>query len=345
MIFVLTLKLTILIWFVYSKSEFSFLFKSNYVFNEYYTFEIDKSIQAESKNIIKHIFNEEKKEFFTIAYDESKNHCIIYHNILDTNLNEWTFNKIHLDLELLGITSENLTARDHLGMTSKNNLIVIIKNPWIFYVDFKRNTIIFKSDLGNAQTSVDLSTRFEFEPVQNTNDLIGLDRIFKKLVYLNLFIDENSSPISIKLKLFLNYNDDFDITQIKVKKNFLLALQKNSYKIIVYDLNKIKQTGSFSNETILFKNSFYDKNIFFEMNLYCNYLIIFQNPRRLLVYRISDFTLIADVPLLLRVKEIVANQRFITLILSNNDLLTLMIVDHKKDPEWATNQTNSLNLR
>ena len=322
------------------------LFKPNYVFNEYYAVDVDTSFHGDAKNIVKHVFNEESKEFFTIAYDESKNKCLVYHNHFDARLMKWNFEQLSLDLKSLGITAEPLTPNDHIGMTSKSNLIVIIRGTWIFYADFRHNTLVFKNDLSDTQTSVDLSTRFDFEPIQGTNDLIGLDKTFKRLVYLNLYNDEPaSSPISLKLKLFTNKYEDMDIMNFKVKKNFLLTLQRHTRKLVVYDLNRVKQASSFSDEAILFENVFHDKNLFFEMSIYCNYLIIFQNPRRLLVYRLNDFVLVAEVPLLIRVKEVVSNKHFTTLILSNNDLLTLMIVDPIKDHDWATAQTNSLKLR
>jgi hypothetical protein len=299
--------------------------------------------------LIKTNFNDEKKEFTTLAYDEIKNECLIHLNQQDSKSNKWIFQIIKLDLKLLEITKEPLKLNDCLEMTSKANLIVILKDSWLFYVDYMHQKIVFKTDLSNTSDSIDLKKEFEFDKIKNTNDLIGLDKSFKKLVYFNLFIDEESSNLSVKklkLKLFASDPEDSDFLKMKVKKNLLFVLKRKNYRIVVYDLNNVKKHGCFSNKSIVFENDFYDRRLLFDVSVHCNYLIIFQNPRRLLVYRISDFNLIGEVPILCAgVKEIVANFRFISLILTNNDLLTLMVIDHKKDPEFSNEQLNALKFR
>jgi len=280
-----------------------------------------------------------------LAYDEITNECIIHLNQQDTISNKWTLKVVKLDLKHLEIAQEPMKSNYCIDVTRKANLIVILKDSWIFYVDFRHKTIVFKTDLSNTNIAVDLKKEFEFDSIRNTNDLVGLDKSFKRLVYFNLYIDEEaSSPVKkvLKLKLFTNSQEDTNVLRMLVKKNFLFVLKRQNYKITVYDLNKVKQNCCFSTDAILFEKSFYDKRVLFETSIYCNYLIIFQNPRRLLVYRISDFNLIGEVPLLIGVKEIVSNFRFLSLILTSNDLLTLTIMDHKKDPEWVSEQTSKL---
>ena len=254
-----------------------------------------------------------------------------------------------MDLKEIKVCKEPLKSNDCISVTSKANLVVILKDSWIFYIDFRSQKIVFKADLTNTSDSFDLKKEFQFDTIRNTNDLVGLDKSFQKLVYFSLFIDEEkSNPIGkvLRLKIFTSSQEDSDVLRMKVKKNLLFVLKRKHYRIVAYDLNKVKQNGCFSSKSILFENSFYDRRLLFETSIYCNYLIIFQNPRRLLVYRISDFNLIGEVPILcVGVKEIVSNFRFISLILTNNDLLTLMILDHKKDPDFSNEQRNALKFR
>jgi hypothetical protein len=116
-------------------------------------------------------------------------------------------------------------------------------------VDFWHKTIVFKTDLSNTNIAVDLKKEFEFDTIRNTNDLVGLDKSFKRLIYFNLYIDEEaSSPVKkvLKLKLFTNSQEDPNVLRILVKKNFLFVLKRQNYQITVYDLNKVKKNSCFS---------------------------------------------------------------------------------------------------
>lgn len=183
--------------------------------------------------------------------------------------------------------------------------------------------IIFKANFSNSESFIDLKTSIDFEPIDYTNNIIALDKRNKKLVYLK-FIETSEER---KLKIFTTNSKMTDFYQLKIKKNIIATFDRSHVKLSLYDLNKIKDDECFSIKSKIFEKKLLDRNLLYELSSECNYLLMFEKPRSLCAYRISDFSLIANVPTRNKIKNLISNEKFVTVLMENNELASLLIVD------------------
>jgi hypothetical protein len=269
-----------------------------------------------------------------VAYDDIQNKCFIHVNRKQAN-GKWSYDQKTLDLAQSSISLTPLAHNDFIGLTSRWNHLILIKNAWIFYIDIASLTLVFKSSLANTQGVIDLNEgHFDFESIENTDDLVGVDKKHRKLVYLGLKKTADDDPDvnsnnSIKLKLFTSQSKQFEFSQIKVKRHLLIAFKRNKCEIVIYDLNRVAVDECFSTASVVFQKVILDRSLTFDLTSDLKYFFAFQKPRTLYLYRLHDSKLIARVPILIRIKTLFSSGKFIVIVLENNDVLALGISDHK----------------
>jgi len=300
-----------------------------------YTSSVEKAITQDPQNIIRCSFNEQKRQFHTVAYDDVSNSCKIFLNSFEPNTEEWHFKVKRLDFAALNISQTALTSNDYVGLTHESNYLFIIKSTWIFYIDLHSIKVLFRANINNTENLIDLNDLFEFEAIQDSDDIIGLDKKNRKLVYLNLINIKHVSN-QMKLKLFTS-GRGVEYTHFKLKDNrYLLTFERAMFRFRMFYLKTIKKLGKFSSNSTckLFENTFFDRNLYFALTSDSNYLILFNRPRTLSVYRMSDYQLIGQVPILSKVKSITSSSRSISILLDTNELITVIIADFQKDDDY-----------
>lgn len=187
--------------------------------------------------------------------------------------------------------------------------------------------VIFKTNITNTNNTINLNEYFDFDQVESTDDLVGLDRKNKKLVYISLSKLENQNN-SFRLKLFTSHSKQIEYTRIKIRKNLLLAYEYS--RLSIFDLNKVKENCSFLSNSKIYVNSFFDKNLIFDSDIDLKYLIVFEKPRNLMLFRISDGKKLAVVPFITNLKNFIAFEDYLVIQINNNELVSLMINDETK---------------
>jgi hypothetical protein len=300
-----------------------------------YTNSVEKAITQDPQNIIRCTFNEQKKQFHTVAYDDVSNSCKVFLNSFDQNDKEWHFKVKRLDFGALNISQTALRSNDYVGLTHESNYLFIIKSTWIIYIDLHSIKVLFRANINNTENLIDLNDLFEFEAIEGSDDIIGLDKKNKKLVYLNL-VNANHASNQMKLKLFTS-GRGAEYTNFKIKDNrYLLTFERAKFRFRLFDLKIIRKLGKFSSNPAckLYENMFFDRNLFFALTSDSNYLILFNRPRTLIVYRLCDYQLIGQVPILSKVKSIISSSRYINILLDTNELITIIIADFQKDDDY-----------
>lgn len=290
-------------------------------FKEYYTTETDKCLTLDYRKNFRIIFNEEKNEFNTFLYDEKTHDCFIHLN-KETEA-EWSFNFLKLNLVDLKIFKGLANKSYHFGSTNLSSYIYYMRNSIIYILNIHEQKVVFKTSIDN--NLLDLNDLVDLESIENSDDIIALEKKSKKIVYFSMI----KSNQEIKLKIFSPPAKYSGVSSIKIKKNMLMAYQKPKYHLILFDLNRVKADGCFSEASKVFDKKIIDRNLMFDLSRNLKYLIVFQYPRTLYLYRTSNYDLIALVPIKARIKEIVSNHKYLTALLDTNEIVSLMICDTK----------------
>lgn len=241
----------------------------------------------------------------------------------------WDFDFQKFSLYDLKITNDPLGNDDYIGCTYLSNYLVVIKNSWIFYVDLKDFKLVFNTNLKSTEAWDEIIEFESISTIESSDDLVGLTKKNRKIVYLSLINEIKNSEF--KLKLFTSKLKKAKITCIKVRKNMLLVFKKTGCHLKIYDLNKVKIEEKFSEKSKIFDKSILDRDLLFDLSSDLKYLIAFQKPRNLYVYRLSDLSLIAQVPIKIKLKQFVSSGMFLTCLLDNNEILSFMIADQKSN--------------
>lgn len=261
---------------------------------------------------------------------------INYRNDESGKLNNWCYDFKVLDLSEAQISKFPLRNNDPIIITNESSYVVFIKYNRIFYVNLKSLEIVFKADLSNLNGIIDLNEYAEVKSIENTDDMVGIDKKNKKLFYfcLKQSSNENSEQSEFKLIIFTSKIKKFEFSEIKLKKNFLIAFKRTKLEIMIFDLNKVRNDCCFSKDSIIFRTKISDRWLIYDLSSDLKYFITFQKPRSLYLYRVADSNLIATIPVMVNIKELVCSGKLIFALLSNYDVISFIIADLSNDSHF-----------